>query len=208
MKILVSGATKTLKKLSNNDSVGCLLTPRSGNSLQSMDGFLWAADNSAFSNFDEKKFIRMLEKIKGTNCIFVTCPDVVGDGVKTMNLFNKWEPIIKSYGLPVSLVAQNGMNIDNIPFEKISCLFIGGDDKFKLGKEVIDIVKKAKQKNIWVHMGRVNSHKRIRYAYEIGCDSVDGSGYSRFAEKKLLPAIKFLEKLKEEKQIEIVFDFD
>lgn len=46
----------------------------------------------------------------------------------------------------------------------------------------------AKRIGKWVHMGRVNSGKRYRYAEAIGCDSVDGS-YLRFGPDTNLPKL-------------------
>jgi hypothetical protein len=45
----------------------------------------------------------------------------------------------------------------------------------KLGPEVEAIVAEARARNVWVHMGRVNSLRRLAYAASIGCDSVDGT---------------------------------
>ena len=42
-------------------------------------------------------------------------------------------------------------------------------------------------------MGRVNSWPRIQYAYEIGCDSVDGSGFSMFPEVYIRRVLNYLE---------------
>lgn len=195
MILLVSGATKTVRSFIGNPAIGCLLTPRSGNSISSMDNFLWAADNAAFKNFDEKKFFLMLEKIKNQNPLFVCCPDVWGDSRETLNLFNKWNSIIKSYGLKSAFVLQDGIKIDEVPFEKIDAVFIGGSDKFREEKEIIKIVNRAKELNKWVHMGRVNTLKRIRFAHSIGCDSVDGSGFSMFPNTHIPPAVKFINEL-------------
>ena len=38
----------------------------------------------------------------------------------------------------------------------------------------------AKRRRKWVHMGRVNSERRIRYAASIGCDSIDGTKWVRW----------------------------
>jgi hypothetical protein len=126
MLLLVSGATKTVRQLSHSRHLGCLLTPDSGNSLQSMDGFPWAADNAAFSGFDETKYMRMLQKIRDMKPIFVTVPDIVADAVQTLQLFEKWQPIIKSYGLPTALVLQDGQENHSVPWDKIDAVFIGG----------------------------------------------------------------------------------
>lgn len=195
MLIFVSGATKTMQKYKGHPNLGAFLTPRTGNSSKTREGFTWAVDNAAFNNFDEKKFLSMLEKIKGQDCKFVACPDKVGDGVETLKMFYKWHQIIKSYDLPIAFVLQDGIKVSDVPFDFIQAIFIGGTTEYKLGKEVIEICKQAKKLNKWIHMGRVNSNKRLQYAMDIGCDSVDGSGYSMFPDKKIPYALKFLERI-------------
>jgi len=37
----------------------------------------------------------------------------------------------------------------------------------------------------WVHVGRVNSNRRLRLVKSYGADSVDGSGMAMFTETKL-----------------------
>lgn len=193
MLLLVSGATKTIKKYADHPNLGCLLTPRSGNSFESMCGLPFACDNSAFSDFDEDAFLKMLKRCQGKNPIFVTAPDVVGDAPATMELFGKWQAIIKSYKLPVALVVQDGQERENMPWRDVSAIFIGGSTDYKLSPTVRQLVKEAKFRGKWVHMGRVNSLLRIDYARDIGCDSVDGSGYSMFPDTHIPKALKHLE---------------
>jgi hypothetical protein len=38
------------------------------------------------------------------------------------------------------------------------------------------------RRGLWIHMGRVNTKRRLSYAYRIGCDSVDGSQWSRWSD--------------------------
>jgi hypothetical protein len=193
MLILVSGATKTVRRYSDNKHLGCLLTPDTGNRIETMNGLPWAADNAAFSNFKEEKFIKMLDKIKGSNPLFVTAPDVVADAEQTISLFEKWQPIIKSYGLKAAFVLQDGQESLPVPWKGIDAVFIGGTTEWKLGRHAYNLVKEAKKRGIWVHMGRVNSNKRLEYARDIGCDSVDGTGYSMFPDKRIPKALEFLE---------------
>ena len=47
----------------------------------------------------------------------------------------------------------------------------------------------AKARLKWVHMGRVNSLRRLRYASAIGCDSADGT-YLRFGPDVNLPTLQ------------------
>ncbi len=44
-----------------------------------------------------------------TVCLFVAAPDVVADAEATLDLFGGWRREIASQGLPVALVAQDGL---------------------------------------------------------------------------------------------------
>ena len=194
MMILVSGATKTVNRLLPNENLGVLLAPHDWRTLPK--GCVWAADNAAYSNWDENKFIVMLDKIKKHDHkpIFVACPDVVGDAVETDKRFRYWQPKIKAMGLPVALVLQNGIEWYGVNWNKVDAVFVGGDNDFKLGKYVRYIVPQAKRYGKWVHMGRVNSIKRMAYAKDIGCDSIDGTGFSMFPDTYIPKYLKMLKK--------------
>lgn len=158
--------------------VGHLLCPRSRNVVWSPT---WAADNAAFSRFDAEAYRAMLAKIAGVpGCLFVTAPDVVGDADATLALWSDWEPILRAHGLPAAFVLQDGITPAAVPWDTCAAVFIGGTTAFKLGPEARACVVEAKRRGVWVHMGRVNSERRLRYALAIGCDSVDGSGFARF----------------------------
>lgn len=155
----------------------------------SRKGWLWAADNDCFQGFEEeqqKRYRKMLKRIEGIpGCLFVTCPDVVGDAAATFRLYLEWGATVLRTGQPLGYVAQDGATAADLPWNGISALFIGGSDEFKLGEEAALLVKEAKDRGKWVHMGRVNTPKRIAYAKEIGCDSVDGTSMSRYRETYL-----------------------
>lgn len=57
--------------------------------------------------------------------------------------------------------------------------------EWKLGPHPRALVAEAKRRGKWVHMGRVNSGKRFRYAAAIGCDSVDGTYLTNGADTNL-----------------------
>ncbi|QAV20136.1 hypothetical protein PC41400_21695 [Paenibacillus chitinolyticus] len=194
MLLLVSGATQTVKRVSgDSDNIGGLLTPRAGNlSYYTTSGIPWAADNDCFNGFDENRFMSMLDRMRGSNPTFVTAPDIVGDAMGTLDMFLHWEPVIHSYGLPIAFVLQDGQEKLCMPWGKLDAVFIGGSTDYKLGPEIRWLVREAKWRGKWVHMGRVNSLQRLSYARDIGCDSVDGTGYSRFPDANIPEALNFL----------------
>ena len=133
-------------------------------------------DNSAFTCFDEKRYRGLVSRI---NCEieWITLPDVVADAKITTQLFHQWKEQVDQ---PLAYVGQDGCEDLEIPWDDFECFFIGGSTEWKLSQITAILVQEAKKRNKRVHMGRVNSQKRLRYAYQLGVDSVDGSGYSRW----------------------------
>jgi len=156
------------------------------------DGQRWAADNGAFAGFDETAFLRMLERLgsRRSTCLFVSCPDVVGDAAATLDLFHEWVPRLWSW--PLALVAQDGLEPDAVPWRVIDALFIGGTTEFKLSPEAAGLIRLAKHRGKWVHMGRVNTIRRMVYANSIGVDSIDGTSFSRWADIYIPRALRIL----------------
>jgi hypothetical protein len=195
MRLLVSGATATLRRYPNSTRLGSLLVPGAGNSVHSAlaAGLSWAADNAAFTGFDPGAFCGMLGRIAGhPGCLFVACPDVVGDAVATLARFVVWEPIIREVGLPIALVGQDGAETLELPWGRFDALFLGGSTDWKLGAGAAALAREAKARGMWLHLGRCNSHKRFRYAFALGCDSVDGSGFSRWPDQRVPLALRWL----------------
>lgn len=161
-------------------------------------GVSWAADNDAFNGWStgmERRFLRMLEAISGLpGCLFVTCPDIVGDAGLTSLLCDEYAPLLWRHGLPPAYVLQEpSVEYEDwwIPWGSIQALFIGGaSTEFKLGPEVEAIVAEAHARGLWVHMGRVNSLHRIAYAASIGCDSIDGTQWVRYRDAYLLDGLR------------------
>lgn len=133
----------------------------------------------------------MLDALAGApgGCLFVTVPDVVGDAQATARLFEVWWRAPARRGLPVALVAQDGLeglgSWLSLAWARIDALFIGGSTGWKLGPSAEALALAAKRRGKWVHMGRVNSARRIRYAASIGCDSVDGTKWVRWRDAYL-----------------------
>jgi len=141
--------------------------------------YTYAIDNGAFKRFDENKFFKMLDYVKAEKPpIFVACPDVVGCHHRTLALWRYYYPRLKKYNYPIAFVAQDGCTPELIPPE-CDWIFVGGLDPWKM-----DNVKNFVGKDKPVHVGRVNSMKRLRYCESIGVESIDGTGWMRFRDKK------------------------
>ena len=75
-----------------------------------------------------------------------------------------------------------------MPWDDFDVLFLGGDTAWKLGPAARQLAAEARQRGKGVHMGRVNSLKRYRYADAIGCTSADGT-FLRFGPDIRLPEL-------------------
>lgn len=186
MLLLATTGHPDIAERYRHPNLGRLLQPRHTSSAQATaeGGFAWAADNDCFQGLDEVAFRKMLDRIAGLpGCLFVTCPDVVGDHAQTVRLWTDWAPVIREAGQVPAFVLQDGVVSSEIPPDVP--LFIGGTTEFKLGPIAAQIARAASSAGRWVHMGRVNGLRRMSYADSIGCRSVDGTGWVRFKSANL-----------------------
>lgn len=175
----------------HNQDLGYIDTPAQGNRRPA--GVVWCADNGCFGKGypGDEKWLAWLEKNAhaAADCLFATAPDVVGDAAATLERSKPWLQPIRDLGYPAALVAQDGLEHLDIPWDTFDVLFIGGSTEWKLGQAARTIIKEAKTRGKHVHMGRVNSLRRYRYADAIGCDSVDGT-FLVFGPDKNLPRLQ------------------
>lgn len=191
--VLINGGP-AIDRFGSSGYVGRLVSPRSGNVVR--PGERWAADNDAFLAWDEERFVRMLGRIEGyPGCLFVAAPDVVGDARATLGRFEDWRWEIAGRGLPVALVGQDGAEDCDLPWDSFDAWFVGGSTEWKLSAASADLVEESRRRGKWTHMGRVNTRRRMRIAYDFGCDSIDGTGWSRFPDHYLKRDIPYLHEL-------------
>ncbi len=158
MLLVNSSPVSLLRDHGRPDNLGVLIGPRGFGNYPQLEAWRWAADNDAFLAWDEGRFRRMLGQIEGLDgCLFVACPDVVGDAHATLARFEEWAPIIHAIGQPVAFVAQDGIEGIEIPWDDVDALFIGGTTDFKLGPAAAAVGREAKRLGKWLHMGRVNT---------------------------------------------------
>ena len=159
-----------------DDCFGLLNSPRAGIIAPIKDGITWAFDNNVFTmEFNIAKWTKGLERYQEylDTCLFAVAPDFVGDKERTLERFEEYQPTLKDMGYPVALATQDGMTTDDIPWQDIDAIFVGGSVEHKMSEATGDIIKQAIAKSIHVHIGRVNSRKRLmRFWF---ADSVDGT---------------------------------
>lgn len=166
--------------------IGRQLQPRHCGGIEATvaHGFPWSADNGCFHGFDEFACRNMWSRLAGwPGCLFVVVPDVVADHRETLRMWRAWWLVVRELTgyQPVAFVAQNGAEIGNVPWDELDALFIGGDTEWKLGPVASQLAYAAKERGKWVHMGRVNSAKRIERALATLCDSFDGTKWARWS---------------------------
>lgn len=188
MILLVSGCTRTMARLAPlwPRRLGHMLTPGNRNRTHALlaTGLPWCADNGAFAGLDEAAFRRMLERIIGLpRCLFVVCPDAVGDAARTLEMFRSWRGEVAASGQPVAFVGQDGAESLEVPWGELDAWFVGGSTEWKLSAASAGLCREAKARGKWVHMGRVNSLRRMRAAHAMGCDSIDGTSASMFGDR-------------------------
>jgi hypothetical protein len=193
MIVLINGGP-ALDRFGPSGYVGRLVSPRSGNRIA--PGQVWAGDNDSFLAWDEPRFVKMLNRLDGTPaCLFVAAPDVVGDARATLSRFDDWRWEIVGRGFPVALVGQDGAEDLDLPWDAFDAWFVGGSTAWKLSAIAADLSLEAKRRGKHVHVGRVNTQRRLQIAYGMGADSVDGTGWSRFPDKYLKRDLPFIRRL-------------
>lgn len=155
--------------------LGYIDTPAQGNVRP--EGVMWAADNGCFGKGypGDDEWLSWLSSMDPAGCLFAVAPDVVADAAATWDRSAPMLPKIRAIGFPAALVAQDGIENTVVQWDAFDVLFIGGTTTWKLGRAARHLIREAKRRGKWVHMGRVNSARRYRYAEHVGCDSVDGT---------------------------------
>lgn len=174
-----------MREAFDHRDVGFMHNPNMGNRI--LPGKWWAADNGCFSSDTEKrkqgvfnweKFKRWFTSLDDetlSRCLFAVVPDMPFDGDETIKRFHEWKTKMRTLGVPLAFVTQDGMGAEDVPWGDIDALFVGGSTEWKTGNESAALIAEAKRRRKWVHMGRVNSLQKLRTAASLGCDSADGT---------------------------------
>lgn len=178
-------------------NVGRLLLPQYKNYGQvSIWHDFTGIDNSAFTEWHPKKFSELL--IEHQQCAsrtkWVCLPDVVGDWKETLARAKIWIPYFHRLGYNAAYVLQDDQPVDEIPWDAITAVFLGGSTEFKLSQDALRLLTIAREREKLIHVGRCNSFKRIRHFYG-KMDSFDGLSYSKFRQAKIPNLLKLLSEL-------------
>lgn len=177
MLYLANASSPTIRAAMLTGELGQLCSPRERRAP--LPGVTWAADNSCFGpqypGDDYWRAWLVRHREHAPRCLFATAPDVVGDAVATLERSAPWLPVIRELGYPAALVAQDGIEDLPIPWDTFDVLFLGGTTEWKLGAGAAQVAAAALVRGKPVHMGRVNSRRRLRLAQSLGCATADGT---------------------------------
>ncbi len=161
---------------------------------------MWAADNGCFTSPDLNvgaylKWLGSLSQFRET-CLFAVAPDVVADARATWERSREVLPRIRAIGFAAAFVAQDGIEDEQINWDSFDCLFIGGSTEWKLSTNTHWLCREAIAQGKWVHMGRVNSFRRLLQARFAGCHSCDGTQLAFAPDKRLAQLERWLDWMK------------
>jgi hypothetical protein len=190
---LSTPSSPTARRAMSAGLVGCMTTPNQGNRIP--PGAWWAADNGAFgAHFvgGDAWFAWLRRKVRDygrERCLFAVAPDVPMDAAATLATSRKWLAMIRVLDIPAAFCAQDGAHEPGmVPWSEFDVLFIAGSTAFKEGQHARALAAHAKALGKGVHVGRVNSRRRLRIAEDFGADSCDGT-FLRYGPDKNLPKI-------------------
>ncbi len=157
------------------------------------EGFPFCIDNGAWwahqngKAWPEARF-RELVASHGARADFVVAPDVVGGGIDSLRLSERWLSELDSINLRL-IAVQDGMapwDVEPLLGPRIG-IFVGGstdetDPRYGWKWRSLPYwAHLARKRGCYLHVGRVGSARLIRECVRVGADSFDTSGPSRFA---------------------------
>lgn len=140
-------------------------------------GCKWIIDNNQYKdNWTWAQWWHFLTLMRDfrNNCLGVPIPDKLGDYISTLHYFRVYHAVVRELGYPVALVTQDGMTPEKIPWPLVDCLFVGGSNYHKRGREVELLISEAKRLGKWVHIGRTQAGSTM-LTYWPQADSFDGT---------------------------------
>ena len=198
VKYLTGVSNPAVRAIAHEHQVGLLITPDTHYEKQVELFPFFAVDNGMYGlaarhqeeKFDADRFFTWLNQLPRT-ALFVAAPDQlhfvsfdggksevpVGDAAATIAQFAQYATRIRAMGFKVALVGQDGMEsmLDLIDWSLVDAVFLGGSTAWKLCAGAAQLAAAAKAQGAHVHMGRVNSGRRLAYAQSLGCDTADGT---------------------------------
>jgi len=178
-----TGTRRTLRALANAD--WRLMISAKG--VHRHEGFGYAIDNGAWWSFvnkqpfDSEAFQRLYDQY-ALDADFVVLPDIVADGDRSLGFSMEWHHKLGIRRCPQYLAVQDGMDfteIENLCDKERFGIFVGGSTDWKL-QTMAEWGRIGLMIGVPVHVGRVNTVRRIALCAAAGVKSFDGSSVSRY----------------------------
>jgi hypothetical protein len=155
----------------------------------------YALDNGVFAKGNDwtpEPWIKMLDwaRLSGQCPLWNLVPDFVADRDETLRRWEQYAPVARNYGWPLAFAAQDGMEPSDVPPDA-DVVFVGGstDWKWSTYRDWCAAFPR-------VHIGRVNTYRRLFDCYDAGAESTDGTGFTRGDQRQWRGAVAFLEETK------------
>lgn len=171
-------------------AIGHLFSP--GSQKGPFEFMPYAFDNGVFAKGNDwtpEPWINMLEwgKLSGQNPLWNLVPDAVADRDATLRKWDEFAPVAARYGWPLAFAVQDGMTYADVPREA-SVVFVGGSTEWKWNTYRDWCAAFPR-----VHIGRVNTYRRLFDCYDAGAESSDGTGFTRGDQRQWRGLVAFLE---------------
>jgi hypothetical protein len=163
----------------------------------------WCYDNGAFKDWRADRDFNWTRWVRDLRCIrnwvsdprgsgnglkrtpaivwpdFIVLPDIPAGGDASLKLSLSWLYVAKHHlgeHTKYYLVVQNGMSIRKVEsaLRVVDGIFVGGTLEWKL-ETGASWVKLAHSRTVPCHIGRVGTIDRVKWAQDIGADSIDSS---------------------------------
>ncbi len=147
----------------------------------------YGIDNGAWSAyqkgtpFDAALFRGLLEGL-GAGADWIVVPDVVAGGLDSLRFSESWFDELERFSPIKLLPVQDGMTPADVAplLGPRRGIFVGGSTEWK-ESTMEQWGELARARGCHLHVGRVNSIRRIRLCALAGADSFDGTSVTRYA---------------------------
>lgn len=150
-------------------------------------GFEYAIDNGAWTAFqqctpfDEYAFMTVVEKL-GERADWIVLPDIVAGGLASLEFSLSWLERLRALPTRLLIAVQDGMEIEDVRtfLSPAVGIFVGGTTEWKEAT-MGEWGSVARRRHCYLHVGRVNTARRIRICAAAGANSIDGTSGTRYA---------------------------
>ena len=152
--------------------------------------FPYAMDNGAFPAWDQAtntwdaakwsesawKALLFWAQAAPMRALWAIVPDVPGNAAATLERWARFAPIVERAGIPLAVAVQDGMTAETVralsPAADVVAVGGSTDWKWSTAEQWCRDFKR-------VHVLRCNSPTRLEQLESWGCESTDGTGWSR-----------------------------